>query len=64
MPLKDALGFGGVHIKRPHSALVRAAEDDAVAPGEHVEVAGADGCVVDLRLGQKDGELTLGGPCS
>src|SRR5437016_6303148 len=59
MSLKDALGFGGVHIKRPHSALVRAAEDDAVAAGEHVEVARAHGCVIDLRLGQKDGELTL-----
>src|SRR4029453_16243725 len=49
-----------VHVRLPDAALERAAEQDAVAPREHVERA-ADHDVVHLRLGQQERELALDG---
>ena len=59
MTLENTAFGDRVGLEALHSWLVCTTEQDAVPPGEHVEVLIVDPGVVDLRLRQQHGQLSL-----
>ena len=59
MTLENPAFGGPVGLEALHSGLVCATEQDAVPPREHVEVLVVEPRVVDLRLRQQHGQLSL-----
>ena len=59
MTLENPALGGPIGLEALDSRLVRATEQDAVAPREHVEVLVGEPRVVDLRLRRQHGQLSL-----